>query len=1295
MKRIILFIVFAIYTNVSYGLNPSDITFSNIPESQGYIYSITEDNEGYMWFATEEGLFRYDGFDFKSYNFLFDKFGHDILFNALICNNKDTLYIGTSSGMFAISGKNNLYKIDKLNIPEIKKVRTLATDNYGTIWIGCPGKVVKFISTDEYHIIKHEDFKEIRTILPDSENNIWIGGNNGLFLYDSNTGAITNVGINHRQYSYDPERLFILSIHESGKYIWIGSTSGLIKMNKTNLSYRIFRTENTEGTLSNNAVKCILPETHGNLLLGTSIGIDIFDPETCKSIFIRREPGKPNSLCTDIVETMYLNKNGILWVGTSNGVSQQNMAYPGIEYHHISYNDHGNDVELLVNDIKTDREGNIWLASNNGLMKVSPHGRKQIISNEPSQRLIVNDSSQSIIIETYSGLRYIDNRPSSKKEISIREIPKPVKTDHLNHFESLPNETFVISGNQSIYYFNIQNRTDSINVEKKSVTKIYGYISDLITDKSGNVYIGLGNGDVIKTAIGQSPEVITNITKTGHRNIRSMCLNKYGLWVATETGILRIDLPSGKISDSEKLYLLGNNIMAITSDKHDRIWYSQKSEITCFDPSSEQNYRMPVNDIRFNGFKKDCAFYDERSNTILFGTYNGYVSAVANINPTNISPKRGIIVTSISNFGKEIPINDTIRLNGKNNNIILSFASLDFNTCGTPQFFYKIHETSGNWQHIPYGQNSLVLNNLAYGKYHINIMSSSDISCKPKSILIEIPRPVWIKWWAFVLYSAIFMLITFLVGINYIRTSKMKDQIKLQEALHNKDEELLRIKTNFFTNISHEIRTPLTLILAPIKKLKEKITDPDISKEIEIMDANADRLLRLINSILDIRKLDQGKMKLNPSVGDIIYFLRDIFNCFIGIANEKKIEYVFSSGYESLLMEFDRKKIETILYNILSNAFKYTDNGGKITLTITCSDDNKFIMKVSDNGQGIPEDKQKIIFERFVQADYSPYHTGSGIGLALVKEYVEMMSGEVVLESKPNEGTSFTISLPLKTAEVEDGLWNGIKIDENRHKLLIVEDDYQMREYLSRLFCDYFNVFSVSDGEKALEMAQKADIEIIISDYMMPHMDGITLCRKIKEKTLTSHIYFMLLTAKEDHEIINVALESGVDDYVTKPFDPSFIHTKIDNYIESLNSIHSYYKQRMLTEPKETLIESDEDKLLKRIMDVIEQNIQDPDISLSGICSQMNMPQYQVYRKIKAITGYSLNEFVRNIRLKKAKQLLESSDKNITEVMYMVGFNHRSYFSKAFSALFGLSPKEYRNSVTKSIMTEDEATPMP
>jgi signal transduction histidine kinase/DNA-binding response OmpR family regulator len=565
------------------------------------------------------------------------------------------------------------------------------------------------------------------------------------------------------------------------------------------------------------------------------------------------------------------------------------------------------------------------------------------------------------------------------------------------------------------------------------------------------------------------------------------------------------------------------------------------------------------------------------------------------------------------------------------------------------------------------------------------------------SLKITILPPFWKTRTAFVLYIVLVLGILMVTRKLIQQRERMKFAIEQERQEAQRMHELDMMKIRFFTNVSHEFRTPLTLILTPLERILKNTKEPDQQNQFQLIHRNAKRLLNLVNQLLDFRKLEVQEIKFNPSEGDIVRFLRDTVYSFSDLSEKKDIRLEFKSSLASLDTVFDQDKLEKILFNLLSNAFKFTPEHGSVTVTLDVVEQNgaQWIeIKVSDTGIGIPADKQENIFERFFQHDLpkSMVNQGSGIGLSITKEFVKSHEGTISVESEPGRGSCFTVRLPVKDVRLESkaaaaediATPEEIPVTDEEVKqtvklptLLLVEDNEDFRFYLKDNLKLHYQILEAKDGKEGWTTALSALPDLIVSDVMMPEMNGLELCRKIKNDSRVSHIPVILLTARTAEEQKLEGFETGADDYITKPFNFEILQSRIRNLIHQRELFQKEFRKHIDVKASDLKITSLDEKLIRNAIACVESKISDPDFSVEDLSRELGMSRVYLYKKLLALTGKSPLEFIRTIRLQHAAQMLEKGQLTVSEVAYKVGFNNPKYFTKYFKEEYHMLPSLY------------------
>jgi signal transduction histidine kinase/DNA-binding response OmpR family regulator len=804
------------------------------------------------------------------------------------------------------------------------------------------------------------------------------------------------------------------------------------------------------------------------------------------------------------------------------------------------------------------------------------------------------------------------------------------------------------------------------------------------------------------------------------------------IWITTnDRGIALYSLNSGPIKYyTQEKGLANNQALCILEDNENNLWISTSNGLSKFNPKSEVFQNFTSNDGLGNNQFCYGAAYRTSKGELLFGTISGFNM----FDPKEIFSADSdipLVFTDLKIFSKSVPIgnskNDVLQksisetnhlvLNSKQNVFTLEFAALNYVNSEKNLFMYKLEGFNRDWIG-PSKDRTAPFTNLNPGNYTLRIKRVSH-SIKEEShelqMAVTILPPFWKTGWFIAIIVGLILIMVFVLVRFFINREKIKNQLVIERVNARKLHELDMLKLKFFTNVSHEIRTPLTLILGPLNKmLKEEISQAEFKENLNLMHRNAQNLDRLITQLLDFRKLQSGNLKLNLTDADIVSFIKNIVNSFNNYAHEKEIKLTFTSLKKRLFVSFDPDKIEKILNNLLSNAFKYTENRGAIAVNLSLifdTDENNFSkedvekqyieISVKDTGKGIPDKNIGKIFMRFFQSGDGDQNSGVGIGLALVKELVNLHKGDIIVTSKPGKGTKFTIRIPYNLRQ-ETQFVNSVTYDSQEAELsmlneeemlaennntgvmLIVEDNADVRQFIRSHFNAFYRILTASNGEEGWQLAIDTIPDIVISDIIMPKMDGYELCKRLKNDERTSHIPLLLLTAMHSKENELKGLTTGADDYITKPFDISVLQAKVENLLSIRDSLKERYTSTLVLEPTNVVLSSPDERFLKKAIDVVEANISDYELDIEGFAQKVGVSRMQLYRKLHALTNMTVKEFIRHIRLKRATQLLVQQKLNISEIAYEVGFKDLSHFRKCFKREYGMSAKEYISKQTEN-----------
>lgn len=1356
------------FTWLSTATAQEDINFTSLTTKDGLssnnVNAILRDRYGFMWFATDDGLDRFDGANFKVYrNKPMEP--ASLQANEILSLHEDkdgNLWIGTSSGSLSLYDrkKDNFinFPANQLGKNAIRNnvIPTICTDFRGKLWIGH----YEGISIMDKKTQRISDFttgnrsrftKNCNVLFEDSKHRMWIGSSEGLFVYLPATNALT-------QFVYsatDPTSLsnnHVLSITEDKEgTIWIGTQDGLNILADNGKEFTRFRkAEGNQQTLTGNVIYSLVADDSNKLWIGTSKGLNILDLKTKRITGYRYDPRNSNSLSGNSIRCVYLAKEGICWIGTFlSGISKydKNLTLFNL-VQSTPFDKQGLNAPIVTSFAET-TDGNVFIGTDDGGLSLFDPKTKlfqqiNIKSRRPgSNRLAIMtltmSSNDQLLIGTY-GDGYFVYDPSSGKYEQYLRGPKPtdINSNQIYCFkEDKTGNVWVGTNGNGIVVLTKDNKvlfklTPNPILPNDIKLPINGYIRDILEAKNGDMWIAThGGGIAVYNRSSQKFTIYTTVnSKLPNDKVLTLLEDRNGnIWAGTFGGGLGLfnRKTSEFISYSEKEGLNNNNVYKILEDNNGLLWISTNKGLSSFETDTKKindyNYH---NGIQHNTFIRGSGLR-LRNGDLYFGGHEGFnYFNPASLKRNEIVPPVIITELKISNTSvvpsEDGPIQENIitaaAINLKyGQNFALSFVGLNYTAPEQNQYQYKLEGFDKNWINI--GNASTVsYTNISPGNYVFRVRASNNNgiwNTQGTSIKINVHPPFWRTIYAYLLYALIIVAaLTYLRhrGIEKIRRKYILEQERFHAEQERKEaeriHELDQLKLKFLTNLSHEFRTPISLILGPVDSLIKEEKNNAFKIQLNMIKRNGKRLLNLVNQLLDFRKMEEQELKLQVKEGDLIFFAKDVFDSFQDLSERKKINFSFTCDIEKFNTLFDHDKVERILFNLLSNAFKFTFEGGSINFEIekkssNTPDQSEWIaMKIQDSGIGIPPDKQEVIFERFFQntTAESILNQGSGIGLAITREFVKMHGGKIEVESEVGKGSTFTIHLPfteLQTtneqavlpSETASEFAEPVIIEEETKEyaednttsiipsILLVEDNDDFRFYLKENLRLQYKVFEATNGLEGWQKALSVHPSLIVSDINMPYMDGIQLCKKIKEDKRTGHIPVILLTALTDEKNQIHGLKTGANDYITKPFNFEVLIAKIKNILVLNDTLKNTYTKRVEVLTPKVKAESSNDKLIKKIVLYIEDNLTDTQLSVETLSRHVGMSRGTLYNKLLELTGQTPVEFIRSVKLDKAAELLENNELTIAEVAYSAGFSTPNYFAKAFKAKFNMLPSEY------------------
>ena len=1266
-------------------------TFAHFTENEGlsgnWVTFINEDSQGNLWFGTSDGgVSMYNGESFIHYSEKEGLGNHSV--SSIVQDSRGNLWIGTGGGgVCKFNGETFELFTTKEGLSD-NIISPILEDSQGNLWFGTWGGGVSIYDGNTFtHLTREQGLINdwVWSMLEDSNGNIWIGTDDGISMYDGDclTHFTENEGLcnNHIR----------SMLEDSRGNLWFGTHGGVSIYNGE------FFTDFTQNEgLSGNRVRSIMEDKCGNLWFGTEGGgVSIFFGEDF-TYFTQKD-----GLSEIMIMSMLEDYHGNLWFGTWGGGVN---CYDGENFRH--YTQKEGLISNVISSILEDSHGNIWFGSNRGVCMYDGKTFTHFTKNEGFIDNYINsmleDSRGNLWFGTGKGLCWYDGKTFT----------------HFPHNEGLHdnNISSIFEDSKGNVWFGgyygvskYDGETFTHYTQKEGLSaNVIRYIQE---DSYGNLWFGTWSGGVsifngeafmyITLEEGLSDNCVQSIVKDSNNDI----------WIAATWGLNRIVLePENDSCITKSLYPykpliysydLQNGLKGISfvtnsalSDSKNRIWWGTDRGLTMLDlnhlKTSIKPPVMQLNRIDING---------------KFVDYRNLVD----------SDKIKMKFKGVPKF-YNYPLK--LELPYMSNHLTFHFSAIDWSSLKRIIYSYKMEGLDKQWSRLTTDA-SAEYRNMPYGRYTFKVraIGAAQKWSEPFEYSFKILPPLWFKWWAYMIYAFILLLLVRWYRGFLIKREKINADLRIKEVEVNKMQELDHMKSRFFANISHEFRTPLTLIKGPIEELqRQSIGRQEGSMRLfQTVKRNIKRLQDLINQLLEISKLEAGKVKLEVSEGNLEQFVCNIILSFLSLAESKKIKYTYDLPGTSDIVFYDRDKLEKILTNLISNAFKFTHDGGKIRVRLKFSwvtgdkTPGYVSIEVADTGRGIIREKIDRIFDRFYQVSDSDSREaeGTGLGLALTKELVDLYRGEIIVESEEGKGSTFTVKLPVsqnlfteeeiiirpaiqeikpeqvepfndqKQLEVIDFEEGHIqKTVEKKPVILIVEDNVDLGNYISRNLEDNYHIDTAIDGKKGLDKAIEFIPDLIISDVMMPEMDGMEMSKKLKNDERTNHIPIILLTAKADRESKLEGLETGADDYVVKPFDQEELQVRVKNLLEQRERLREKFRKEFTSD----LIgekASSGDEFIKKVHEIMHDHIDEPDYTIEQLAGELYLSRSQLFRKVSALTSYSPIELFRNLRLKKAAILFNGGHKNVTQVMYQVGFNNPSYFAKCFTELFGMNPSRY------------------
>lgn len=1337
--------------------------------SNNYVVSITQDKQGFLWFATEEGLNKFDGTRFITY------YKNDLPHNnqGITGNELNRVYADSKRPIIWIATQRdglNAYNYDEQTFtayqhnPEnphsliTNDVTDISpsTQNDDGLWVSTYYRGIEYLNINNGQFTHYNrstvpslPSNQTWTVLDGGDNNLYIGHvGSGFSIFSLKDKSVKNFQNETGNPTSLPGNDVFCIIKDANGNIWLGTNNGLALYNAANDNFITFRNNKNDkyATLCSRILSIrqlkdnrlwIASELNGIAILNLKQGM-FLSPEELSIEYIQ-EGDDSRSLSNASARCIFQDSFDNIWIGTWGGginfISSKPPLFTTLSYSPIPNNENSLNNKV-ASSLCMDRQGRIWIGTDGGGINVF-EGEKRIAiykkesGDIPSNFILASlqDSKGNLWFGSYQGgISYYDSRNKRFRSISLMGQSN---LDVRTIYEDAQHNIWVgYSGGIVVLNPLTMKIIQHYNTDNSELHS--DFIRSIAQDEKGRFWIGtFGDGLGIYTPDLQKIKTFTQRDGFCSNTINQIIQDKQKrMWIGTGEGLVCF------LSTNELNYktyqrkdgLINTNICAITEDKKGNIWFSNNKGISCYVTNKGCFYNYDhSDDVPAGSFSSSCVT-QSKNGQIYFGSING----VCCFNPDitmNEQPAPAAVVTEMKILGRlsNLENNDMIINLSKGQNVELSHAQnsfgLTFNVqnyslVNQVEYVYMLKGLENSWYTVN-ENNSVTFRNIPPGKYEFLIKARIHNQKWPEeatSLTIRINPPLWLTWWAKLIYILVSISITYLILHAYKKKLDLESLYTLEKKNHEQEQELNQERLRFYTNITHELRTPLTLILGPLEDMQKEASLPaKQAQKLSVIHQSALRLLNLINQILEFRKTETQNKKLCVSKGNIAPLIYEIGLKYKELNQNTKIDFRIQIEKEEMFLFFDKEIITIVLDNLISNAIKYTEQGC-VTLSLHQTMRNEVAyteIKVSDTGYGISAEALPHIFDRYYQESSKHQASGTGIGLALVKNLVTLHEGEIRAESIQNEGSTFYISLLTdniypnalhadSTEPVQEEMNQNTELeysqeatlDTSKPILLIVEDNEEIQKYIVESFTDSFEVITANNGEEGKQQALSRIPDIVVSDIMMPVMDGITLCKQLKDDVRTSHIPIILLTAKDSLQDKEEGYEVGADSYLTKPFSASLLRSRINNLLDSRKKLVAQFQAQStpgsqidLSEKRIVIAEALsklDNEFIEKITLLIEENLSSEKIDINYLSDKMCMSGSTLYRKMKALTGLSTNEYIRKVKMENAERLLLEGKFNISEIAYKVGMNSTGYFRQCFKEEFGLSPSDYLKQIKQS-----------
>lgn len=1316
--------------------------------SNNQVNCIYKDDRGFLWFGTLGGLNRYDGTNFRVFRHIFSdslSLSDDYII-ALFSAPDGRMYVRTRNGDNVYDPRREQFSqaapwLRQRGLPETGLTSMLMAGD--TCWAayadsglyrklpnGRAARITLPMRTGAQIVdIRREDDKNLLLLWHDGAlTRIDLRSGRTIWHSEALCADVTRGNL--------PLALFV----DAQKDCWVyrpGIDFGALYFRPSTGEKRIVSRKS--GILNNDIVNSVIQDDRGLIWIGTDHGgVNILDKNTFKARFFVNRPEDAKSIAENAIYALYKDRQGIVWCGTY----KRGLSYFAENKMKFALHDskHGDPLSLPYNDVNCfaeDKKGNIWIGTNGGGLiyfdrKTQQYrqyrhkpGDDNSLSNDVIVSLHVDKWDQLWIGYYFGGMGYFSNgrfthyshSPKDANSLANKTVWK-LYEDRRNNFwaGTLGGGLDRFDRGNGIFYHNNVDMANSVHSN---------YITAFAETPAGDLWIGTAYGiDVLDKSKGIFVHLLRSTHQLSNDNVTSLHCDKQGrMWAGTREGLSYYD-PSTQLFRTFRMEegLPDNTIVSILEDDNGYLWVSTTRGLSRIRATGEGS-----------ALAISCRNYDEqdglqgkvfnvnaalrlKSGEMLFGGADGFnLFNPAEIRETRTPP--ALVFTGLQLFNKTIapgenfrghtvlgaslPETQAIELRYNENDFSVDFASLNFRHADKNRYEYKLEGFNKEWMLTDGKTRRISYTNINPGAYTLHVRSSPEDGNPTGggiSLQIRILSPWWATGWAYTIYVLLLIAALYLGRMAIIRRAHRRFALQNERREAQRLHELDMMKIKLLTNVSHELRTPVSLILSPIEDFIRKSADEGDRRQFQLIRRNARRLLNLVNQLMDFRKMEMQELRTDPLPGELMSFLREAVQSFSDLAERKGVSLHYAAGQEPVYARFDHDKLERIVFNLLSNAFKFTPAGGKVDVSVDISPEPErawLELRVRDTGIGISPDRIGKIFDRYFQADQRSAFVspGSGIGLAITREFVTMQQGTVEVDSVPDQGSCFTVRIPYQLVSADVKAETVVpevpahpagdraaapRKGKRKPTVLLVEDTEDFRFYLKENLQQYYQVLEAADGESGWQKALSTQPDLVVSDITMPGMDGLSLCRKIRGNARTRHIPVILLTAMGEETVQLEGLDAGADDYLVKPFSFEIMLSRVRNLLERKAPV-----QWVIPKDAEPEQLSADEKFMQRALEIVEKHLSDADFSVEALSRELHMNRVSVYKRIYALSGQPPIEFIRSVRLRRAADLLSKTEMNIAEVAYEVGFNNPKYFARYFKMAYHMLPSAYATAMRK------------